>query len=235
MTIKMQELDSTLLSPEETIQAFRCLEAGIYAAHLIECGSDDAELHDVVAAAQDAYTMLYSTRLKLVMGIAAELARRTRTDVDELFQEGCVALGEAIWHFDLQLGTSFNTLAYHYVRRAVRRKSLLRAETDLVRNSKGKYRKVRLYSLERFPPEQLPTTNECENLIPNQFAILDLMGLRGEVLRVRYGIGRRPVTRAVLAHSLNVSPSTVRKLELEALAQARGLLEADWSRAPEAA
>ena len=61
---------------------------------------------------------------------------------------------------------------------------------------------------------------------------LHLMGWTGDLLRARYGIGCRRISRAAAAARLGVPPSTLARVEERALRTARKLLEQDSCRLP---
>ncbi|MDO5067422.1 MAG: sigma factor [Propionibacteriaceae bacterium] len=236
MNISRTHFTAPLIDLAEEVELFRTIEAATYAAHLLETGSgswDSADLQAMVEAGLQARHRLFTANLRLVMKIAAAEARLSGIELEELFQEGCLALGEAIPRFDQRRGTRFSTLIHRYVTRAVRQRSLHgRISMELVRHHSGRREQVRWTSLERLPQEYTATDGGMEEVERPCWELLDLLGQAGWVLRKRYGIGTRPTTRTVLSRTLGVSPSTVRRLEETGIQAAKELLEGEQCRTP---
>ena len=92
-----------LLSAEEERELARRIEAGVYARHLIITADRRhriSALMCVVENGSKARETLFRANLRLVMKLTGKAVKRTGLPLDDLFQEGCLALGEAIQHFD---------------------------------------------------------------------------------------------------------------------------------------
>lgn len=107
----------------------RRIEAGVYAQHLLTSRShhDPAELRRVAASGKSAWETLWLSNLRLVAKIAHASARRHRLPFDDLFQDGCLGLAQALIRFDLSRGWRLSTLAHEYIQRAVRASAAKRA------------------------------------------------------------------------------------------------------------
>ena len=96
-------LPASLLSAGEEISLARQIEAGLYAEHLIVTGDRRypySALRLVIQAGAQAREQFFQANLRLVMKLAARSAHHPGLSLDDLFQEGCLALGEAIRRFD---------------------------------------------------------------------------------------------------------------------------------------
>lgn len=242
MSISHSHFNSPLLDATEEVALFRCLEAATYAAHLLQTnpgGWPPEDLAALVEAGARARHRLFSANLRLVMKLATAESRRSGIELDELFQEGALALGEAIQRFDHRRGTRFSTLIHRYVTRAVRYRALHHSiAIDSVRRSDGTRAQIRWTSLERLPDEYTAIDGGLEQVEQPSWELLDLLGRAGWVIRKRYGIGTSPMTRTDLSRALEVSPSTIRRLEDSGLSAVRSLLEGErcrMTRIPQAA
>lgn len=110
----------------ETALAAR-IEAGVFAEHVlagdVPAGVDatDDELATVVEAGRAAWVALIEAHLGLVGHFAAREERRSGQARDELFQEGCVGLIEALTRFDHRRGLRLATAAGAWIRAAMSR------------------------------------------------------------------------------------------------------------------
>lgn len=238
MDIKHTTFAQDLLDPEEEVALFRCLEAATYASHLLSGNPgrwNREELQAAVEAGMQARRRLFSVNLRLVMKLASTEARRWRAELDDLFQEGCLALGEAMERFDHARGTRFSTLVHRYVTRAVRRRARLTSVSrDVARLRDGSRVRVLWTPLDVLPEGHVAVEGGLEQVERVSWDVLDLLGRAGWVLRMRYGIGtgRAPLTRSALSQQLGVSPSTIRRLEENGLATMRDMLEGERCRLP---
>lgn len=107
-----------LLTPERESELARVIEVGVIAAHALTepAGSDatEAELRQLVAEGEQARNDFLLANLRMVALLARTAAGRTGVDLDELFQEGCLALGRALQRFDHTRGR-FTTYAFPVV------------------------------------------------------------------------------------------------------------------------
>lgn len=124
---------ATFLQPIATVAAeyelARRIEAGVYAEHLLSNGSPHPrdDLAAVMLAGQQAWETLWLSNLRLVAKLSHQSARQHRLPFDDLFQDGCLGLAEALMRFDFRLGWRFSTLCHEYVQRAVRASAARRA------------------------------------------------------------------------------------------------------------
>lgn len=107
----------------------RRIEAGVYAEHLLTGGSpySPIDLHDVVQAGKEAWQKLWLSNLRLVAKLSHQIARRHRLPFDDVFQDGCLGLADALMRFDFTLGWRFSTFAHEYIQRAVKASAAHRA------------------------------------------------------------------------------------------------------------
>ena len=236
-----------LLSAEEEKELARRIEAGLYAEHLIAI--DDRRhphgvLRRIVTNGSRASTALFRANLRLIMKLAGRAANRTGLPLDDLFQEGCLALGEAIQHFDHRRGTRFSTLAHEYVSRALGRAIRTRCgNLDTVRPTDGNRQPIQFTDLTQAPSHLLMCDGGFDAVELSSMDFLDLLGVGGLVLRLRFGIGTAFHTRDQTGAALGMSATSVKRIEERALVAARQLLDAERCRveavmrgsAPEAA
>lgn len=104
-----------LLTANEERQLARAIEVGVLAEHLLATGerpvsASEEELRTLAAEGRRAWQRFLLANLRLVWKLAGAEARRTGLGVEELFQEGCVALAGALQRFDADRG-KFSTYA----------------------------------------------------------------------------------------------------------------------------
>ncbi|MEO7588360.1 MAG: sigma factor-like helix-turn-helix DNA-binding protein [Arachnia sp.] len=111
-----------LANVEREYELARRIEAGVYAEYLLVTGSKHppAQLRRVAQAGKQAWETLWLSNLRLVAKLSHAAARRHRLPLDDLFQDGCLGLAEALTRFDFALGWRFSTLAHEYVERALK-------------------------------------------------------------------------------------------------------------------
>jgi len=98
-----------MLTEAEERRLARQLEAGVLAGHLLSSGerpmsATDAELHELVRDGRAAWDRLLLSNLRLVQKLAGQEARQSGLPLDDLFQEGCLALTGALLRFDPDRG-----------------------------------------------------------------------------------------------------------------------------------
>lgn len=223
-----------LLNVEEERELARRIEAGVYAGYLV--ATDDrrhprSALKRIIENGSRARETLFRANLRLVMKLAGKAVKRTGLPLDDLFQEGCLALGEAIQHFDHTRGTRFSTLAHEYVSRALTRSAHTRCGSlDLVRPVDGGRRPIRFTDLDQAPSHLLACDGGFDAVELSSMDFLDLLGVGGTVLRLRFGIGTACRTRSQAGAVLGMSATSVKRLEERALVEARQLLNAERCR-----
>lgn len=109
-----------LMSAQEEYAGARAIEAGVLAEHLLATGerpvpATTAELRAIAEAGVRARRHFLLANLRLVRRLAGVEARRCGLPVDDLFQEGCVALAVALQRYDVERGR-FSTFATMRIR-----------------------------------------------------------------------------------------------------------------------
>lgn len=129
MTITTAVFKPPIANVEAEYELARRIEAGVYAEHLLGCDSPHcpSTLRDVVQAGKSAWQTLWLSNLRLVAKLSHQAARRHRLQFDDLFQDGCLGLAEALIRFDFTLGWRFSTLAHEYIQRSVKASAARRA------------------------------------------------------------------------------------------------------------
>lgn len=112
--------DVALLTADQEVELARRMEAGTYAAHLIEQGAADPELELVVADGQAARKRMIEANLRLVVSVAKRYAHRGLSLAD-VIQDGNLGLIEAVGRFDHTRGNRFSTVATWWIRKAIQR------------------------------------------------------------------------------------------------------------------
>ncbi|MGO1384115.1 MAG: hypothetical protein ACTHWA_10405 [Arachnia sp.] len=269
MTIMRAVLHPPVSSREMEHSLLRRIEAGVYASHLLATDSrhNRLDLERIAISGKLAWQTLWLANLRLVAKLSHETARRHRLPFDDVFQDGCLGLAEALIRFDLARGWRLSTLAHEYIQRAVRASAARRAgELDgpdrrhrlrIVLTERAKAvsadehrhpptREVARMvgasvsaaasafavntSLEELGPHQLSCDGGFEAVEVHGVDFLHLLADAGELLRLRYGLGTRCHSQVEVAELLNVSPTTVARMERRALARAKILLESDQCR-----
>lgn len=102
------------------------IEAGVLARAVLDglagrpAGATDEELHALADEGRAAFDRFVAANLRLVASLALRAARASGVDADELYQEGCVGLAEAVRRFDAARGLRFSTFAHPWVHNAIR-------------------------------------------------------------------------------------------------------------------
>lgn len=113
MRIKDEATD--LLTADAERKLARAIEAGVLAEHLLATGerpvpATDAELAELAAEGRRCWQQFLLANVRLVWKLAGRHARRSGLGLDDLFQEGFVALAGALQRFDPGRGR-FSTYA----------------------------------------------------------------------------------------------------------------------------
>ena len=114
---------TTLLTRTDEVNLARRIEAGVLARAELAANpalTPDAarDLGDLVTAGQQAWERFHLANLGLVHQAVRE-AGGSSADPEELFQEGCLGLSEAIMRFDHTRGIRFSTHAYRWIRKGL--------------------------------------------------------------------------------------------------------------------
>ncbi|MEL4504433.1 sigma-70 family RNA polymerase sigma factor [Luteococcus sp. H138] len=156
MVMETRLLPDLLTGEQEVLLAQR-MEAGVLAAAALvgtqarPPGATDGDLRELVALGLRAREHFILANLRLVAHEAHATARRTDVDFNELFQEGCVGLVQALERFDHRQGVRFSTYGQPWVRNAVLQHALRRGgmlEGPAWRNRLGHRLRNRLAELE---------------------------------------------------------------------------------------
>jgi len=216
-----------LLTPEEEVNLARRIEAGVYAEHLLVAGCPDyattGELWAVRADGKAAWIEFFHANLRMAAHIANRWAARFRLEVDDILQECCLALGKAIMVWDWARGTKFSTVAWP--------KLVFAAESACWQRCSGGqsptwWMRARSEARRAWsPPRHLTALDESaatnthagdDASIKQRLSRLDDRNRR--IIERRFGLDDvTPTTYTQLAKDLDVSESTVRRLERRAL------------------
>lgn len=123
MSIQHRNFDADLLSRDEEAELARTMEAGLFAEWLLEQPGrtryPSQDLKDMREAGSRARERMWLCNLPLVAKLARGAAMRHQLPFDDLFQDGCLGLSDAISRFDYLRGNKFSTLAHTYISRRI--------------------------------------------------------------------------------------------------------------------
>lgn len=125
-----------LLNAEEEVELAKRIEAGLYAAHILQSGALDKEtdrsyireLRAIMRDGQQAKNHLLEANLRLVVSLAKRYTGRGMLFLD-LIQEGNLGLVRAVEKFDYTKGYKFSTYATWWIRQAITRAMADQART----------------------------------------------------------------------------------------------------------
>lgn len=124
MSITTMEFPEVWLGEGDDARLSREIEAGVYAEHLLAHGATDhcrAGLERVASQGRASARRFWWVGIRMVLQASAKLAPRSGLPLDDLFQEGCLAVAEAIRRFDHTRGVRFSTLAHGYIQRCLQK------------------------------------------------------------------------------------------------------------------
>lgn len=117
-----------LLNAVEEVELSKAIEAGLFAEHRLY--TDDAissplkaELSEIRQIGDDAYNMMVTSNLRLVVSIAKRYISKNGAGLEfsELIQEGNFGLYRAVEKFDYKRGLKFSTYATWWIRQSITR------------------------------------------------------------------------------------------------------------------
>ncbi|MGW4209092.1 sigma-70 family RNA polymerase sigma factor [Lentzea sp. NPDC004789] len=112
-----------LLTASEEVDLAKRIEAGVYAAHLLESGDttrDARLLRRIVAQGERAKDHMIRANLRLVVSVAKKHSFRG-LPFGDVVQEGNLGLIRAVEKFDYAKGYKFSTYAMWWIRQAIER------------------------------------------------------------------------------------------------------------------
>lgn len=117
----MMEFTEDLLTADQECDLARRVEVGVLARECPELVSASAEeLAELIADGREAWLELWTCNLRLVRHLGNAAAHRHQLPADELFQEGCLGLAEALMRFDFRRGSRFSTVAWSWISHRIR-------------------------------------------------------------------------------------------------------------------
>ena len=197
------------------------IEAGLLAQDILDgapnrVGATVAELEALVEQGRLAKDEMIMANIGLVKVIAAEAARMRHGSYQELFQEGCVAIQQAVMSYDWRKG-DFGVYAGYWVRSCVRRAPV-----------------QTLVLVEGVEVDKMPDAGSesvYETSVTRQGLVRALEQIPDEqrqILHLRTGWdGGKPQTRTDVASQVGMSLAKVRTLERRGLTT----LRAHWEMA----
>lgn len=240
MRIPQLDLPHVVLAPGDDARLARAIEAGLYAKHLIDEGVELPQLHQVMELGEEATQQLAWVGIRMALKFAKRTAHLSGLPEDELFQDGCVAVGEAIRRFDHTRGVRFSTFVHEYLYRVmcdaghhrVGQPQVSRADRRAARHPQSAVEtasslrgRIKLVSLDEALHTPAPPD---EHTAENGTDFLELLLPRhAMVLRLRFGLAGRALTLVQIAEMMQASPSTVGRWEREALRAARHVLSGE--------
>ncbi|MFC9790292.1 sigma-70 family RNA polymerase sigma factor [Rhodococcus sp. NPDC127528] len=116
---------TALLTAADEVELAKRIEAGLYAAHVLETGkrltaAKKRDLATVIREGQSARSHLLEANLRLVVSLAKRYTGRGMPLLD-LIQEGNLGLIRAMEKFDYAKGFKFSTYATWWIRQAITR------------------------------------------------------------------------------------------------------------------
>lgn len=223
-----------LLTRDEEVDLARQIEVGVLAKEKLKTPGHwhHADLAELVRRGEEAWDRLWSANLRLAMSIARTEAGRANLNIDDIFQEACLGLADAMMRFDYMVGVRFSTFAYAWIRQRAYLACLTRGgRRDIPIHRLRTMRRLRLpdATTEVVPVEPHTLESLCSTLETDALAgeppwwFLHLNEREESVLKLRYGFCGRPRTQTETAAALNLSLGQVRRAEQAAFTKVRAL------------
>ncbi|TDC52133.1 sigma-70 family RNA polymerase sigma factor [Jiangella ureilytica] len=130
----LRQISTTpLLSAAQEVELARRIEAGVFAASLLDGGvygdASRAELEALVRDGEQAKDHMIRANLRLVVSAARKYYRNSGLPFLDIVQEGNLGLIRAVEKFDYTKGFKFSTYAMWWIRQAIERGKAERART----------------------------------------------------------------------------------------------------------
>lgn len=130
----LKQISTTpLLSAAQEVELARRIEAGVFAASMLDGGVDGdasrAELEALVRDGEAAKDHMIRANLRLVVSAARKYYRNSGLPFLDVVQEGNLGLIRAVEKFDYTKGFKFSTYAMWWIRQAIERGKAERART----------------------------------------------------------------------------------------------------------
>ncbi|MDO4784669.1 MAG: sigma-70 family RNA polymerase sigma factor [Propionibacteriaceae bacterium] len=227
-----------LLDRDDEVRLARQIEAGVLARERLSSAPAElsGDLTTLVRMGAQAWDRFWRANLRLAMRIAGAEARRARASLDDVFQEACLGLAEAIMRFDYTRGVRFSTFAYPWIRHRAYLASLTRGgRRDLPLSRQRALRRIGVAdsACDVIPVSPATLESLARGVEPDALAgeppwwFLHISDRERAILELRYGLGSVPHTQEQTARRLGLSLGQVRRGEQAALARVRELLKGD--------
>lgn len=246
----MLKLPDVLIPHEEQHQLAALAALITPAQEMLRISPFNEQLWKLLLIGLHAERHLWHANLRLVMRIAYEVAQRRGHDVDDLFQEGCLALRDAIRRYDPSLGARVTSFAHELI---TRRLWGLELPGTWV-GSTTHYRRLRMameggaqltsaqttmalaQQVSQEALHNLACPNDDYELVDEQgVEVLALLEPRlQQVLRMRFGFDGPEMSQDEIARYFGVSGSTISRWEHQAISQARKMVTQDATTVTEA-
>ncbi|PIF01799.1 MAG: hypothetical protein CR979_01905 [Propionibacterium sp.] len=240
METKQLLLDTPLLEPEIEFSLANTIEVGVLASDkLAQCLDADlaAELKILVDEGERAWDEFFKANLRLAMWVAKKEANRYESPLEDVFQEACLGLADAIQRWDHRRGLRFSTFAVPWIRYRASSAALTKGgQNELSANRirsqiNGSSSRVDVVAVSPDLICQLGISTPPEDPFADTspWWFIELADIHQQVLALRYGIEINGVptkrhTIAEVAEKLRVSYSQVRRLEAAALRRTKELI-----------
>ncbi|MGD7731935.1 sigma-70 family RNA polymerase sigma factor [Propionibacteriaceae bacterium G57] len=192
----------------------RTVEVGLFAQHLLHTGASsggvryhEADLQAVVDEGREAWQRLWLANAGMVKMVARRYSRGDPALMDDLVQEGWVALAEALMRYDYTRGLRLSTHAWHWLRHGMAAR--MRQQTGWEKRTRGP-----VDPIDESGQQQLAHNADGGDL---HGVLAGLTTLERRVLLAR-AQGR---TLAAIGAELGLTVSSIRRVSARASARAR--------------
>ncbi|RRD47839.1 sigma-70 family RNA polymerase sigma factor [Tessaracoccus sp. OH4464_COT-324] len=233
------KLDYPVLSAQQQLLLCRLVKLIVPARELLRHHPTIRRLWQLALIGLTAEQALWCCNLRLVARLAHQVAVQKNEDFDDLFQEGCIALRQAIRAFRPDAGLRLSTYAYDTILYRIRDVETTggwvissrhaRRLRSQARATGGQVEGAAALRAVHAPIDHLADPRDpFEKINTPSIDFLELLdGHSQQLLRLRFGIGCEAQSHKQLAARFGVSASTISRWERHALQRARELLEQD--------